>query len=438
MATTWTKEVITDAGTATSTSTPSTAWQKELLDLNIAASTLSLSSGSLTLSNSLLEVDTGFTIRTTDNKPLTVNSNQTLYLKGRMAVAQYANSVIETITSAGQFRVYNNLVVDDNATIGGNLEVTGTSDFDDDMTTNDISCNGNVTIAGTLEVQGLITGIGNLSCAALTTSSTINCGATVTALSVISASMSTSGNMTLDSGGDIELNADGGDIVFKDDATTLATISSGATKFSVGNNFTWDNANFTITSPHTTTWQPLVKLRNEGTTFTEAGQLMFERTDCNDNDVLGAVNFQGVNDEGGNVTYTTFWGGVIEDDATSDDERGYYTLQVKGAGTNSGRNGLMVTGGTNQNSYFTLGAGTGELYTDDSGNCTFDMDGETRIGKESIQEGRLALMRKDSNEFPYIKMYSSDNTPSYLFVANNGTLRIHSSIPTADSDGSAV
>ena len=35
-------------------------------------------------------------------------------------------------------------------------------------------------------------------------------------------------------------------------------------------------------------------------------------------------------------------------------------------------------------------------------------------------------------------MYSSDGTASFLFVANDGTLRIHNAIPTANGDGSAV
>ena len=35
-------------------------------------------------------------------------------------------------------------------------------------------------------------------------------------------------------------------------------------------------------------------------------------------------------------------------------------------------------------------------------------------------------------------MTSADDTDSYLFVANDGTLRIHSAAPTANGDGAAV
>ena len=60
------------------------------------------------------------------------------------------------------------------------------------------------------------------------------------------------------------------------------------------------------------------------------------------------------------------------------------------------------------------------------------------IGDSGNNDGRLILERKDADEFPHIKMFSADGTASFLFVANDGTLRIHSSTPTADGNGSAV
>ena len=63
---------------------------------------------------------------------------------------------------------------------------------------------------------------------------------------------------------------------------------------------------------------------------------------------------------------------------------------------------------------------------------------QVTIGDSGNNDGLLILERKDADEFPAIKMFSSDGTASYLFVADNGTLRIHSSRPTANGDGSAV
>ena len=53
--------------------------------------------------------------------------------------------------------------------------------------------------------------------------------------------------------------------------------------------------------------------------------------------------------------------------------------------------------------------------------------------------GSLHMTRSTATgDAPYIHMTSFDGTDSYLFVANNGTLRISSTQPTADTDGSPV
>ena len=65
-------------------------------------------------------------------------------------------------------------------------------------------------------------------------------------------------------------------------------------------------------------------------------------------------------------------------------------------------------------------------------------DGRLQIGVNTVTQGILDIKRKDANEFSYIKMYAADGTASYLFVANDGTLRIHSAAPTANGDGAAV
>ncbi|KKL71343.1 hypothetical protein LCGC14_2095900, partial [marine sediment metagenome] len=43
-----------------------------------------------------------------------------------------------------------------------------------------------------------------------------------------------------------------------------------------------------------------------------------------------------------------------------------------------------------------------------------------------------------SNSPAYIMLASTDGTQGYIFLANDGTLRKHSSVPTANTDGSAV
>ena len=67
--------------------------------------------------------------------------------------------------------------------------------------------------------------------------------------------------------------------------------------------------------------------------------------------------------------------------------------------------------------------------------CT---DGVLQVGVNTVTQGKLIMKRKDSNEFPYIEMVSANGTSSFLFVANDGTLRINSAAPTANTDGAAV
>ena len=72
-----------------------------------------------------------------------------------------------------------------------------------------------------------------------------------------------------------------------------------------------------------------------------------------------------------------------------------------------------------------------------SGNATIS-GGSVTIGVDGTKEGVLELFRKDTNEFSYIKMDSSDGTPFYFFVDDTGDLRMHTAVPTSTADGSVV
>ena len=65
--------------------------------------------------------------------------------------------------------------------------------------------------------------------------------------------------------------------------------------------------------------------------------------------------------------------------------------------------------------------------------------GNVVLGANSTQAGNLTLWDgADGNKPAWILLHSCDGTAQYYFAANNGTLRRHSSAPTADGDGSAV
>jgi hypothetical protein len=72
------------------------------------------------------------------------------------------------------------------------------------------------------------------------------------------------------------------------------------------------------------------------------------------------------------------------------------------------------------------------------GDTTNDTPCQVTIGDDGETEGHLILARKGAAEFPSIKMFSDDGTASYLFVDDDGKLRIHNSLPTDTGDGTIV
>ena len=63
------------------------------------------------------------------------------------------------------------------------------------------------------------------------------------------------------------------------------------------------------------------------------------------------------------------------------------------------------------------------------------------VNSESINlvsDGTDLVTIEHASDLPSIKMLSEDGTASYLFVANDGTLRISSTQPTANGDGNPV
>jgi len=138
--------------------------------------------------------------------------------------------------SVVDLKVQDDLTVTDDMTVGGTLGVTGvltatsldiSGDIDVDGTTNldVVDIDGAVDMASTLNVSGAITG--TLGTAAQTNITSLG---TLTTLTVDNISLNSntianaSSSLVLDSAGDIILDADGQDIVFKDDGTQFGSI----------------------------------------------------------------------------------------------------------------------------------------------------------------------------------------------------------------------
>jgi len=128
-----------------------------------------------------------------------------------------------------------------------------------------------------------------------------------------------------------------------------------------------------------------------------------------------------MHDDGGNDTlFTSAY--IVADDDTDGSEDGSFAF-------------ACVSAGTMQYSRFTInGAGNVEA----AGDATIS-GGGLIAGSDGVTRGVLMLWDGGGGTAPgCLKMASPNGTVWYLFVEDDGTLKVHSSAPTQNSDGSAV
>jgi hypothetical protein len=74
-----------------------------------------------------------------------------------------------------------------------------------------------------------------------------------------------------------------------------------------------------------------------------------------------------------------------------------------------------------------------------SQSVTIGDDGIMTLGVNTTSQGRLVLWDGGGGNTPaYIQMHSPNGTARYLFIADDGDLRVHTSAPTATGDGTVV
>ena len=142
-----------------------------------------------------------------------------------------------------------------------------------------------------------------------------------------------------------------------------------------------------------------------------------------DNDSIGTLNFYGQDDGGDDVLYARIYSQILT--AGDGNERG--SLQLKAmteqASGNGVRTGIWIKGSS----------------TNDEVNVSMPNGGLT-IGKDTETRGSLVLYDGGGTNTPgYIKFYQPDGDFSWLWVDNDGKLRISTggSAPT-DSGGTVV
>tara|TARA_Y100000004_G_scaffold92478_1_gene103660 strand:+ start:1745 stop:2638 length:894 start_codon:yes stop_codon:yes gene_type:complete len=287
------------------------------------------------------------------------------------------------------------LTVEGNALTIDNIKIDGTNIGHTDDTDLMSLANGALTVNGTVTATGNITG--TLATAAQTNVTSLG---TLTSLTVSGA---TQLNNTLTVG----VDDTGYDVKFFGDTS--------------GNYMLWDTSSdrLDIVTTHNNT---ALRVQSNATrSVADAPDIEIRKQSVpNDDDYLGSLKWISL-DAGGSAgrTYAEIDCFVRDQDDNAAD--GSMIINALSHGTVT--QGLKIRSTNNGSS--------AEV------ECQVP-NGPLSLGRNTGLQGVLNIERKNSSEFGYIKMKSSDGTASYLFVANNGTLRIHSSIPTANTDGSAV
>lgn len=162
-------------------------------------------------------------------------------------------------------------------------------------------------------------------------------------------------------------------------------------------------------------------------------------------DVAGAVTLGSTLDVTGDITTSADVAGVNADFTGTLNADGAATLgstlDVTGAATVGGT--LEVTGNVTGDGTVTAGTGisstTGDIEAT-AGNV-YATGGQAVAGDDGVTRGRLVAYGGDvgdADEPGVLVLYALDGTPYYLWATTAGVLRIHTTLPTADTDGSAV
>ena len=162
-------------------------------------------------------------------------------------------------------------------------------------------------------------------------------------------------------------------------------------------------------------------------------QLQFYHTKTTGN---ASIRFQPVPQDGTGQANVDFF--------RSTNTTGYVGFLLRrGDGTNTAE--FEVKCGSNPTTYLRNSSGTSKFEIDhNTGNLTSSGDatlkgGDVIVGEDSTTRGVVTVWDGSGGSAPgCIRMASPNGTTWYLFVEDDGTLKVHSALPTSNSDGSVV
>ena len=243
-------------------------------------------------------------------------------------------------------------------------------------------------------------------------------------------------SLTIDS-----IKIDGTTIGHADD-TDLMTLTSGAltikgtvtvgvddaghdVKFfgnTASNYMLWDTSGDRLHIVTTNTENDMLRLESTDSGAGTAPDIDFYRnsSSADDSDYLGVLKFSGNDSAGNKHNYNQIIARVADASTTSEESLFYFTVtEYDGQSTN----GLSIQGSS----------------TVDGGVDVAIPNGGLKIGSNSTVQGTLSLWDGAGGNTPgYMVLYSPNGTANYIFCEDDGTLKRHTSAPTANSDGSEI
>ena len=187
----------------------------------------------------------------------------------------------------------------------------------------------------------------------------------------------------------------------------------------------WDESEDQLIIQCTDNGHPLV-LKTTDPDATTGPLLNFHRVNSDNtaanNDSIGGMVFYGEDAAGNNTLYGQIYNQILDSGDGSEIGSFQFKVMTESASGNAVKTGIWLKGSS----------------TNDVVTCNIP-NGGVIVGQNSSVQGTLTLWDGSGGNTPgYLILYSPNGTANYIFCEDDGTLKRHTSAPTANSDGSEI
>tara|TARA_R100000808_G_scaffold16583_1_gene37379 strand:+ start:3977 stop:4777 length:801 start_codon:yes stop_codon:yes gene_type:complete len=184
----------------------------------------------------------------------------------------------------------------------------------------------------------------------------------------------------------------------------------------------WDTSEDRLHIVGTDASNNMMRIESTDATADNSPDIDFYRNSASpaDNDYLGVLKFSGNDSAGNKHEYCKIIGRAVDITSGSEESLLYFSVtEYDGQNTN----GLTIQGSSSVDGKVDVTIPNGGL----------------AVGSNSSKQGTLSLWDGSGGNTPgYLVLYSPNGTANYIFCEDDGTLKRHTSAPTANSDGSEI